>query len=118
MNENRTILVIDNEADQLALMQEILGRMGHRVDTADSPAAALEKVRREAFDVIFIDLIMPEADGTELCEEIRRLQPRCRIFAFSGHVQLYAPRQLTRAGFDGVLHKPASIEEIRTALTQ
>jgi two-component system, OmpR family, lantibiotic biosynthesis response regulator NisR/SpaR len=118
MAANRTILVIDNEADQLAIMDSILNRMGHAVTTADSPQAALDAVQRQAFDLILLDLIMPDVDGTELCEEIRQLQPDCRIFAFSGHVQLYDPQQLVRAGFDGSIRKPASFEEINAVLEQ
>lgn len=114
----KTILVIDNESDQLAMMREIMKRLGYAVTTADAPQPALEQVRKKAFDLIFLDLIMPDIDGTELCEQIRRIRPKSRIFAFSGHVHLYSPEQLARAGFDGSIRKPAGMEEIRAAVQQ
>ena len=116
MSTGEKILVIDNETDQLAMMREILGRLGYAVTTADTPEAAVALARQHPFDVILIDLIMPDIEGTELCEQIRQHLPDSRIIAFSGHIHLYSKEQLSRAGFDGMLRKPASIEELRTAI--
>ncbi len=111
-----TILVVDNESDQLEMMQEILGRIGFDARVTDSPQEALEMVETQAFRLIIIDLIMPEIDGTELCERIKQVRPDVCVYAFSGHVHLYSPERLERAGFDGTINKPATMEEINAAL--
>lgn len=116
MAEPRRILVVDNEPDQLAMMREILERVGCRVDTTDSPHEALRMVARETFDLLVVDLIMPEIDGTDLCERIKRIRPELCVFAFSGHGHLYDHHRLKRAGFDGRINKPATLQEIGTAL--
>lgn len=115
--KRESILVVDNESDQLAMMKRILARIGYEAKTADNPHDALKMVKEEAFGMVLVDLIMPEIDGTELCEQIKQICPAVRVFAFSGHTHLYTPEQLERAGFTGTIDKPASIEAIRVALT-
>ena len=112
------ILVVDNETDQLEMVREILQRMGYEVRTTDNPQTAVEMARTVDFRVILIDLIMPEIDGTELCEEIKRVQPASAIYAYSGHAHLYSSEKLRRAGFQGTITKPATMNEIKKAIGQ
>ncbi|MBC2712364.1 MAG: response regulator [Desulfosarcina sp.] len=118
MAEKGIILVVDNESDQLDMMKEILGRIGFDAKTTDNPQQALEMVEKQAFSLVIIDLIMPEIDGTELCEQIKRVRPAVSVYAFSGHAHLYSPERLERAGFDGTINKPATMEEIKAALSR
>ena len=118
MARKGTILVIDNESDQLEMMKEILGRIGFDAKTTDNPQQALEMVGKQAFSLIFIDLIMSEIDGTDLCEQIKQGRPGVCVYAFSGHAHLYSPERLERAGFDGAIGKPATMEEIKAAVSR
>ena len=116
MKTRRTILVVDNEFDQLKMMEALLQRIGFDVLITDDPRKALAWIRSQAVDAVVLDLIMPAVDGTELCEQIKRLRPDVRVYAYSGHIHLYRPKQLRRAGFDGIIGKPATLEEIDAAL--
>ena len=118
MAEKGSILVVDNESDQLEMMREVLGRIGFDAKTTDIPQQALEMVENHAFRLIFIDLIMSEMDGTDLCEQIKQVRPGVCVYAFSGHAHLYSPERLERAGFDGAIGKPATMEEIKAALNR
>ena len=118
MSAKGTILVVDNESDQLDMMKEILGRMGYDARITDNPGQALKMVAEQAFQLIIIDLIMPEIDGTELCEQIKQVRPCACVYAFSGHVHLYRAERLVRAGFDGTITKPATMQELQKALTR
>ena len=118
MDEKATILVVDNESDQLQMMKEVLGRIGFEATTTDNPQEALEMVVNHPFSLIFIDLIMSEIDGTDLCEQIKQVRPDTCVYAFSGHAHLFSPERLERAGFDGAIGKPATMEEIKAALSR
>lgn len=118
MSEKETILVVDNESDQLDMMKTILERIGYVAKTTDSPQQALDMIAKQTFRLIIIDLIMPEIDGTELCEQIKRVRPSACVYAFSGHVHLYRAERLARAGFDGTITKPATMEELQRALNR
>lgn len=118
MAQKGTILVVDNESDQLEMMKEILMRIGYDAKITDNPQLALEMVKNLTFSLVIIDLIMPEIDGTELCEQIKQIRPAVRVYAFSGHVHLYDGERLQRAGFDGTIGKPATLEEINAAVNR
>ena len=118
MADKGTVLVVDNESDQLDMMKEILERCGFEARTTDNPLHALKMVQQEAFTLVLIDLIMPEIDGTDLCEQIKRVRPALCVYAYSGHAHLYDSERLTRVGFDGTVNKPATMEELMAALSR
>lgn len=111
-----TILVVDNESDQLDMMKEILERSGFDAQTTDSPRQALDMVTKQSFSLIILDLIMPDVDGPELCEQIKQIQPDVRVYAYSGHAHLFRPERLKQSGFDGTINKPATLKEINSVL--
>jgi CheY-like chemotaxis protein len=118
MAANASILVVDNEIDHLEIMKETLRRIGYDAWTTDSPQQALDWVADHPFRLVIMDLIMPDVDGTDLCEQIKQIRPAISIFAFSGHAHLYGQERLERIGFDGTIGKPSTMEEIRTAVSQ
>jgi CheY-like chemotaxis protein len=68
----RPILVVDDEAEQRALLRRILEREGYAVMEAENGLDALARLRERAAGLILLDLMMPEMDGFELVEELRR----------------------------------------------
>jgi two-component system phosphate regulon response regulator PhoB len=65
------ILVVDDEPDLLELVRVNLGQAGFAVDTAETGAQALERLRRQAPDLIILDLMLPDVSGTEVCRRVR-----------------------------------------------
>jgi hypothetical protein len=66
------VLVVDDDPDLRALLRRMLEREGHAVAEAEHGRAALERVRERAPGVVLLDLVMPEMDGFEFLEELRR----------------------------------------------
>jgi signal transduction histidine kinase len=106
------VLVVDDEADTLEMLQFILQGCGARVSTASSAAAALEAIKAEAFDVIISDIGMPEEDGYSLIAKVRALDkerggsiPAAALTAYAGEedrirtllsgFQLHVPKPLS-----------------------
>ena len=69
-----TILIIDDEPDMLALLQEVFEQRGHRVITAQTGLAGLNQARRRLPDAILLDVVLSDMDGYSVCE-ILRSQP-------------------------------------------
>ena len=69
-----TVLVVDDEIDICRNMADILGDLGLVVDTAIDGPTALEMVRRRAYDIVLLDLVMPGMDGLELSQRIKQLR--------------------------------------------
>jgi DNA-binding response OmpR family regulator len=65
------ILAVDDDIDILESIQEILEDAGHTVQTVTSGHVALELLNTESFDLVVLDIIMPEMNGIEVCNRIR-----------------------------------------------
>lgn len=110
------ILVVDNEEDQRRLMSAILTEFGYSVKTVSSAEAALKGMNSENYQLIITDLIMPGMDGTELCERIKSIRPDVKVYAISGHIELYDDNKLERLGFDGIIQKPVSMNTLKETI--
>ncbi|MFH1651757.1 MAG: response regulator transcription factor [Chloroflexota bacterium] len=69
---SQKILVVDDEKGIVDIIQAYLEREGYRVITADNGRSALELARREAPDLIVLDLMLPEVSGWDVCREVRK----------------------------------------------
>jgi CheY-like chemotaxis protein len=114
--ERTRILVVDNEEDQRRLLTIILTKFGYAVKAVSSAETALRAIASENYPLIITDLIMPEMDGTELCERIKRIRPDAKVYAISGHIELYDDSRLAQLGFDGIIHKPVSMNTLKEAI--
>jgi two-component system alkaline phosphatase synthesis response regulator PhoP len=66
------ILVVDDEASILQLLSYNLTRAGYEVVTAESGEQALQVAKRESFDLVLLDVMLPGMDGFEVCKEVRK----------------------------------------------
>ncbi len=67
------ILAVDDEPFILGYIEKSLSDLDAMVLTCSSPMEALELVKRETFDIVILDILMPEMNGIELCIQIKKL---------------------------------------------
>ncbi len=103
---------MDDEAAIQNLLKMALGRNGYEVFEAPGAEKAIEILEQEQIPVIPIDLGLETMNGFELCEKVREDHPEAIIYALSGHVGLFGPQDLSKAGFNGYEAKPIVIENI------
>src|SRR2546425_6011865 len=65
------ILLIEDDARLAEMVSEYLGEAGFRVSIASAGHAGLERLAREPFDAVVLDLMLPDMDGLEVCREVR-----------------------------------------------
>ena len=114
----RILLAEDNPVNQRVALA-CLSRMGYRADVAASGHEALEAVRRTAYDVVLMDVQMPEMDGLEATRRIRALGPAERgpwIVALTASAMTGDAEKCAAAGMNDYLSKPVRIEELAAAL--
>ncbi len=108
-----SILLCDDEPDVARAIGRML-RTRHQVVTADGPDG-LDHLRRERFDVILTDLLMPGVDGFAILEAARRHAPTTPVIVMSGRAQTSEAVRAMRAGARDFLTKPfdlAAFEEV------
>lgn len=105
------VLCVDDMPENLELLRIVLGRGGHQVALASGGQEAVAQFTRQPFDLVLMDLQMPEVDGYSAARQIRTIeaaqqQPATPIIALSASV-LEADRALAlQAGMNGFAHKP------------
>ncbi|HDH97248.1 MAG TPA: response regulator [Proteobacteria bacterium] len=73
----KRVLVVDDDELVLTAIAELLGTRGFIVEGCTSAKEALEKVEKQDFDLMILDIIMPEMDGFELCKRLREIEQFC-----------------------------------------
>jgi CheY-like chemotaxis protein len=116
----KAVLVVDDEPELATLLAEILGEDGHRVDTAENGAAALEKLREGAYDLIISDLRMPQLDGPGLYREVARRHPRLlrRMVFVTGDTLGPESTEFLRTSEAPTFSKPFVASDVRRAVRQ
>jgi PAS domain S-box-containing protein len=117
------LLVVDDVEVNRMVASAILERMGHKVTCLGSGAEALELLKAESFDAVFMDVQMPEMDGFQATAAIRAYElsmggRHVPIIAMTAYALTGDRDRCLEAGMDGYVSKPVKPEKIREALEQ
>ena len=111
-----SILIADDEAGVRRFLRTVLEGGGHKVWEAGNGKEAAAEIRRRKFDLIIIDLVMPEREGLETIQAFKKENPGLRIIAMSGpfHGAYLAAvlRMAERMGANASLPKPLSTDTV------
>ena len=115
------ILLAEDFAVNQKVALRLFEKMGYRADAVANGAEALEALRRRPYDVVFMDVQMPEMDGLEATRRIRREWPRRfqpRVVAMTANAMRGDRERCLDAGMDDYVSKPVRIEDLQAALTR
>ncbi|HOC91970.1 MAG TPA: PAS domain S-box protein [bacterium] len=115
-----SILLIDDNKDFLSMSARLLRVAGCSVVTASTGAEGVDyfRIRRSEIDVVILDMIMPEMNGTEVFDELKRIDPRVKIVLCSGYSKDGAAASLIEKGAIAFLQKPFDLQEMKQILCQ
>jgi CheY-like chemotaxis protein len=115
------ILVVDDDEVNLQVADGLLTQQGHQVVTATSGAKALVKLKGAKFDLVLMDMQMPEMDGPETTRRIRgsdNESSQVPILALTANSSPAHVAQCLEAGMNDHLSKPVRLDELRTKLNE
>jgi two-component system, OmpR family, alkaline phosphatase synthesis response regulator PhoP len=112
MTKSASILIVEDEENLQDALKLNLELEGYEISTASDGAEALKKVHDEYFDLIILDIMLPEIDGISVCETIRLKDTQVPILMLSARSSS-ADRVLgLKKGADDYLTKPFNLEEL------
>ncbi len=118
MTEPFRILVVDDEATQLELVGGFLRKQGFEVAAASDGRAALERFKKEPFDLILTDQKMPAVSGLELLEAARAVTPEVAVIVMTAHGSIETAVAAIKAGAADYLTKPLNLDELLHRIEQ
>jgi DNA-binding response OmpR family regulator len=104
--ESAKILIVDDEINLRETLQDILRREGYTAATAQTGKEAIELCQKETFDVVLIDVKLPDMEGTSLLETLKKIDPNLLQIIITGYPSLENAVQSINSGADGYLVKP------------
>lgn len=114
------VLVVDDEPMNLMVAEGIFKDYQMSVETAESGRKAIELCEKEAFDLIFLDHMMPEMDGVETLKRLRKIytdtERTLTVIAFTANAVSGAREMFLREGFDEFVSKPVEPLELERIL--
>ena len=113
-----TILIVDDEKIILSIGRQLLEKLGYRVLTAASGEAGIDMFRqkRDAIDLVVLDMIIPDMDGREVYRKIKRINPRVKVLISSGfNIDRFASQFLLDSR-DGFIQKPFGLQNLSETL--
>ncbi|MEM9553946.1 MAG: ATP-binding protein [Acidobacteriota bacterium] len=111
------ILIADDSVVNQKVARMFLERMGYRADLAANGLEVLDALDRQSYDVVLMDVQMPELDGLETTRRIRRRgEPQPSIIAVTAGAMRGDREKCLAAGMDGYVSKPVQAEELQAAL--
>ncbi len=107
------ILVVDDDRDWCVILDKILTRFGHQVEAVATGEDALSALERGHFDIVFLDISLPDVSGMELIPHIRAMCPDIMIDVFTGHGERYRAVDALHQGADRYIEKVADADSLR-----
>ena len=112
-------LIVDDNNINLKVASKMLEKEGLQVDTVLSGKEWLEKVKNSNYDIIFMDIMMPEMDGKETFSKLQEIEGfNTPVVTLTADTEESKEEYLTKYHFNGYLSKPLRIEELKKVLNK
>lgn len=112
MKEPANILVVDDNKDLLNTFALILKRKGFIVDTAEDGLNAIEKFKKNHFDLVLMDIVMPNMNGMDALHKMREIDTRAKIILLTAYCEEDQLKIAVSQGAYRTLYKPVDIAKL------
>src|SRR5438309_3644986 len=109
---NGSILVIDDEAEIREGLELLLSSEGYAVTSADTGQAGLARLEEEPFDLLLLDVSLPDRNGLDLLRDIRQRDPELPVVLITAYGSIDMARQAFKSGAQDYITKPWSNDEL------
>lgn len=109
------IIIADDEKEFVDFLKGVLIEKGHKIDVAYDGAKAMELIKKNKYDILFLDQNMPEVTGLEIVEYVKRNNIKSKTVIITGYEPM-SEKFAKAIGADDYLEKPVSMEQIEIVL--
>jgi len=114
--EKLKLLVIDDKKIIGDLFDLTMGSKGHDITWEQDQKAALDLVKSEDFDIVFLDIIMPEEDGIEVLRGIKEIKSELPVVMMTGYAVQEKKHNAAVLGASALIKKPFELEDVKKVI--
>jgi len=114
--KNYNILLIDDEINQLDILSGFLRKKGYRVLTSSSSEEGIKIFKNNLIDIVLSDFKMPDKNGLEVLEEIKKINPEAGFIMITAHGTVENAVKAMRMGAEDYISKPIDLDELELLL--
>jgi len=118
MNNKANVLIVDDEEIVRLSHLRSLASIDCNALVVEDGTKALEAMERQAFDVILLDLRMPDLDGMDVLKTVKEKWPDCEVVVITGYPSIESAKEAVRLGANNYLAKPLGPDEVVKATNE
>lgn len=112
MDEKESVLVVDDDHSTCKILSLLFKRKGYDIETAHTGQEAIEKAQTRFFNVVLLDIKLPDMQGVELLAPLKELHPDMEIIMITAHASLETAMSALNHGASLYITKPLNLEEV------
>jgi two-component system response regulator HydG len=116
--KRKKILVVDDDNIHCFMLKSTLSRWGYKVSTAEDGLTAIEKVQKQIFDLVLMDIRMPRISGLEALVEIKSYNPSIPVILMTAYAAEENIAEARKRGASDFLTKPFDMDELKKAISR
>ena len=118
MGATHNILIVDDNKDFADVFCDILKANDFEVESCYGGAQAVEKVKNGNFDIMFLDIRMPEMDGIETLKEVKKLKPETVVIMMTGYSVVELVHKALEEKASEIIYKPFEINKVLSLIKE
>lgn len=109
---DRKILVVDDNKDFADVFCDILKSNNYKAESCYSGGQSIEMLKRVSYDIMFLDIRMPEMNGVEALKEIKKIRPQTVVIMMTGYAVDELVHKALEEQASDIIYKPFEIEKV------
>lgn len=114
--ENKSILIIDDDQQILELLKMFAEANGCSAVTESSAEKGLAMIRKKEFDMVLLDIMLPDGNGLDVLNNIKRISPKVPVIMITGGNDIEIAEECLKTGAADYITKPFDFEYLRTTM--
>ncbi|MDD3088421.1 MAG: response regulator [Candidatus Omnitrophica bacterium] len=111
-NKGHRILIVDDNKDFADVFCDILRANNYKAESCYGGLQAVDLIKRDDFDILFVDIRMPEMDGIETLKEIKKIKPETMVIMMTGYSVDEMVHKAIEEKASEIIYKPFEIEKV------
>jgi len=110
------ILIVEDDKQVILTITQLIERVGYQADAVETGEDAVKKIKENSFDLILLDVYLPDTDALQLIPRLVKIHPGLKIVAMTGFGTEELEKEIRKLGVLYYLPKPFTIKELQTLL--